>query len=283
MVTSKTKKNLLEKEPEHLGTKIGKGREAEVFNLNHECVVKLFYKRTEEQIKNEVRINQLIYEAGLPVPAAIKTFETDGRLGIVFERISGKSMLTEMSTKPWKLFRYAKQLAVFHSIMHEKIISGLPKQRLQLIKKIQSVETLNEEIKTLALGILNSLPKGEQLCHGDYHPDNVIMTKIDLKIIDWTTSSAGNPIADVALTSIILQLGELPPGTPLITRWVVTIGRKLFHYNYLSHYFKLNPGHKNEYKKWLLPIAIGRLYESIVEEQDQLLAFIKKRQEENNR
>jgi len=65
----------LKKEPEHLGTRIGKGREAEIFNLNHECVVKLFYKRTAEKIKNEVRINQLIYEAGLPVPAAIKTLQ----------------------------------------------------------------------------------------------------------------------------------------------------------------------------------------------------------------
>lgn len=273
----------MKKEPDQLGTRIGIGREAEIFILNHEWVVKLFYSRTAEQIKNEVQINQLIYKAGLPVPAAIKTFETDGQLGIVFERLPGKTMLAEMSTKPWKIFRYAKQLAGFHSIIHEKIISGLPEQRLQLIQKIQSVETVSEEIKILALGILNSILKGEQLCHGDYHPDNLIMTGNNLKIIDWTVASAGNPIADLALTSVLLQLGALPPDTPLFTRWAVTIGRKLFHHYYLSHYLKLNPDHKNEYKKWLLPVAIGRLNEGIVEEQDRLLAFIEKSYEENNR
>ena len=273
----------LKKETDQLGTRIGIGREAEIFNLNHEWVVKLFYNRTAEQIKNEIRINQLIYQAGLPVPAAIKTFETDGQLGIVFERLPGKTMLAEMSAKPWKIFNYAKQLAGFHSIIHKKIISGLPDQRLLLIKKIQTVEIVSEEIKILALGILNSFQKGEQLCHGDYHPDNAIMTRNNLKIIDWTVASAGNPIADVALTSVLLQLGALPPNTPLFTRWTVTMGRKLFHHCYLSHYLKLNPGHKNEYKKWLLPVAIGRLNEGIVEEQDRLLAFIAKSYEENNR
>jgi len=272
----------MEKEPDQLGTRIGIGREAEIFNLNHEWVVKLFYNRTAEQIKNEVQINQLIYNAGLPVPAAIKTFETDEQLGIVFERLPGKTMFAEMPTKPWKIFKYAKQLADFHSIIHEKIISGLPEQRLQLIEKIQSADPVSEEIKILALDILNSIPIREQLCHGDYHPDNLIMTGNNLKIIDWTVASAGNPIADLALTSVLLQLGRLPPDTPLFTRWAVTMGRKLFHQYYLSHYLKLNPGHKNEYKKWLLPVAIGRLNEGIVEEQDRLLAFIQKNFEENN-
>ena len=272
----------MEKDPDQLGRRIGIGREAEIFNLNHEWVVKLFYNRTSEQIKNEVQINQLICKAGLPVPAAIKTFETEGQLGIVFERLPGKTMLAEMSTKPWKIFRYAKQLAGIHSIIHKKIIKGLPEQRLQLINKIQSVQTVREEIKILALGILNSTLKGEQLCHGDYHPDNLIMTGNDLKIIDWTVASAGNPIADLALTSVLLQLGALPPDTPLFTRRAVSMGRKLFHHCYLSHYLKLNPGHKNEYKKWLLPVAIGRLHEGIEEEQDRLLAFIQKSYEENN-
>ncbi|MGB5610437.1 aminoglycoside phosphotransferase family protein [Eudoraea sp.] len=273
----------MKKEPDQLGTRIGRGREAEIFYLNHEWVVKLFYNRTAQQIKNEVQINQLIYKAGLPVPAAIKSFEIDGQLGIVFERLPGKTMLAEMVTKPWKIFRYAKQLAGFHSIIHKRNIEGLPGQRLQLIEQIQSAEPVSEEIKILALGILNSIPKEEQLCHGDYHPDNLIMTGNNLKIIDWTVASAGNPIADLALTSVLLQLGRLPPDTSLFTRWAVIMGRKLFHRYYLSHYLKLNPGHKNEYKKWLLPVAIGRLNEGIVEEQDRLLAFIEKSYEENNR
>jgi tRNA A-37 threonylcarbamoyl transferase component Bud32 len=273
--------NLMKKEPDQLGTRIGRGREAEVFNLNHEWVVKLFYNRTAEQIKNEVQINKLIYKAGLPVPATIKTFEANGKSGIVFERLVGKTMLADMSSKPWKIFRYAKQLAGFHSIIHKKTIRGLPEQRLKLIEQIRSAEPVSEEIKILAMGILNSIPKGEQLCHGDYHPDNLMMTGNDLKIIDWTVAAHGNPIADLALTSVLLQFGALPPNTSLFTRWAVTIGRKLFHHCYLSHYLKLNPGHKNEYKKWLFPLAIGRLNEGIVEEQDRLLAFIQKRYKEN--
>ncbi len=277
------KNKLLKKESDQPGIRLGIGREAEIFQLNDEWVVKLFHNKTAEQIKNEVQINQLIYKAGLPVPSVLKTIEIEGRLGIVFERLPGKTMLAEMPNQPWKIFRYAKQLAGLHSIIHEKIIPGLPQQRLQLISKIQIVEIVDEKVRNLALDLLNSLQKGEQLCHGDYHPDNVVVGRNTLNIIDWTVASSGNSIADLALTSILLQLGALPPNTPLFTGWAVTMGRKLFHHYYLSHYLKLNPGHKDEYKKWLLPVAIGRLSEGISEEQDRLLAFIEKSYKEYNR
>ena len=270
------KDNFLKKEPDQPGTRIGIGREAEIFCLNDDLVVKLFYSRTAQQIKHEVCINQLLYKSGLPVPAALKSFETDGRLGIVFERLPGKTMLAEMSAKPWKIFRYAKELAALHSIMHQKTIAGLPGQRFQLISKVQSVKIVDEEVKTLALDLLNALPKGEQLCHGDYHPDNVMVRRNKLKILDWTLASYGNPMADLTLTSILLQLGVLPLNTPRFTRWAVRMGRKLFHHYYLSHYLKIHPGLKNEYKKWLLPVAIGRLNEGFPEEQDGLLALIEK-------
>jgi Ser/Thr protein kinase RdoA (MazF antagonist) len=38
--------------------------------------------------------------------------------------------------------------------------------------------------RSQALERLNQLPDGDALCHGDYHPDNVLMTRNGPIIID---------------------------------------------------------------------------------------------------
>ncbi len=100
------------------------------------------------------------------------------------------------------------------------------------------------------------------------------MTEGGAIIIDWTTATQGNPLADVARTSLILQLGELPPGTPAITRWMVQIGRGLFHTQYLRRYFRLHPEYQQQLVAWQLPIAVARMGDGIEEEQSQLLSMV---------
>jgi len=43
---------------------------------------------------------------------------------------------------------------------------------------------------------LRELPDGEALCHGDFHPRNVIVDGDELTIIDWVDASSGPPAAD---------------------------------------------------------------------------------------
>ena len=41
-----------------------------------------------------------------------------------------------------------------------------------------------DEWKSKAHTMLNALPDGDFLCHGDFHPDNVMMTSGDPVLID---------------------------------------------------------------------------------------------------
>jgi thiamine kinase-like enzyme len=46
---------------------------------------------------------------------------------------------------------------------------------------------------------LEAMPKGTKLCHGDFNPSNIIITKNDVPyIIDWSHATMGNASADVA-------------------------------------------------------------------------------------
>ncbi|MFD1910018.1 phosphotransferase family protein [Paenibacillus rhizoplanae] len=58
------------------------------------------------------------------------------------------------------------------------------------------------------LSRLAELPDGEKLCHGDFHPDNILMDD-KLWVIDWMTGVRGNPAADVARSVIMFSIGGL--------------------------------------------------------------------------
>jgi aminoglycoside phosphotransferase (APT) family kinase protein len=254
---------------------LGRGRVAEVFTWGDDLALKLFYEgRSLKSLEQEARICRLVHEAGLATPAVGDVVEVNGRHGIVCERLSGPSMLAEMSAKPWKLGRSAQTLAELHASMHHQLISDLPRQRQALRESIASVSALGDPKKDTVLQLLDELPDGKVLCHGDFHPENVVMTERGAIVIDWTTATKGNPLADVARTSLVLQLGKLPPGIPAMTRLLVRLGRSLFHKLYLGRYFRLRPEHQQQLAAWQLPIAVARMGDGIEEEQSQLRSMI---------
>lgn len=61
---------------------------------------------------------------------------------------------------------------------------------------------------------LRELPDGEALCHGDFHPRNVIVDGDELTIIDWVDASSGPPAADLARSAIIF-LGSRSATSPV--------------------------------------------------------------------
>jgi len=260
-----------------IGKLIGKGRIAEVFEWDEGLAVKLFYKsRLTKFIAHEASVSQLVNEAGFPSPYVRELVEMQGRSGIVFERLSGKTMLAAMSEKPWTLVNSANMLAELHSSMHKMTIPSLPDQSETMITGLQRIKTISSKERKKIIDIVHSLPIKNSLCHGDYHPDNVLLTDKGPFVIDWTTASTGNPIADVARTSLLLKLGELPRGTPLTARIIAQFGRNLFHRQYLKRYFQLSPNHFEQLAQWQLPIAAARMYDGIEEEQNQLREIVSK-------
>ena len=255
---------------------IGKGRLAEVFAWGDTQVLKLFSAdRDTSAIEAEARVSQLVHESGLPTPGTHGVVEVEGRHGIVYDRAPGTSMLVQLSAKPWRLFAFGRTLAQLHASIHECHVDQLPSQRRELERLIARAE-LTAARRDLAFARLRNLPEGTAVCHGDFHPDNVLMNGDDATIIDWTTACAGNPVADFARTSLILQLGAPLPGLSLWTRITIHVGRALFQRSYVKRYRHMRRLNPQDVQAWMLPIAVARLGESISTERDQLLALIDK-------
>jgi hypothetical protein len=255
---------------------IARGRTAEVFAWQEGQILKLFYDWCPPQwVQNEIDIRRVIATRTLPSPKLIDALEIEGRRGIIYERADGPTMLGLSGAKPWLLFCLARQMAELHTQIHQIDGTGLPSLRESLKATIEQVEILPPDLKTSVLRLLEKLHDGNALCHFDFHPGQIILTAKGPVIIDWMTAHQGHPLADVARTSIILRVGQVP-GAGWAVRAVTYLWRGLFYRAYITRYLELHPALTlDEITAWMVPVAAGRLKEAIPGEQNQLLAFIR--------
>ena len=244
---------------------IAHGRTADVYDWDEKHILKLFHNSFElPNIEYEFRIAQAVHSSGVKAPAVKELIQFQGRNGLIYERVAGKSMLEVFQRKPWMVFKFSRISARLHAQMHDCIFNpaDIPTQRKRLENKINHADALSASLKTSLLNTLQSLPEGDRVCHGDFHPANVLMSGEDANVIDWMDASRGNPLADVARTSII-ALGEAESAETL--NLFLKSFVKMFHSLYLRHYFRLRPGGEDEYRRWLPIVAGARLSENIPE------------------
>ena len=256
------------------GSLIGQGRPAEVFAWGDAQVLKLYRVGwSPDEVDREARLMQMAHTAGLPVPAVAQVMEVDGRTGIVCERIEGLSMQKTIEANPIAGARLAPQLAELHARVHALRTLDLPSQRQRLESQIRAARVLPEPARRRALHTLAERPDGDALCHGDFHPDNILLTRRGPIIIDWFTATRGNPLADVVNTRLLLRYG-VPQGKPLsrFMEW----GRRGFQWQYTRRYLQLRPGFGAEIAAWELPVLAAKLNEFTSAEQTLVLARIER-------
>ncbi|MBN2392145.1 MAG: phosphotransferase [Anaerolineae bacterium] len=200
------------------------------------------------------------------MPRAGEIVEVDGRLGLEYERFDGKPMGEIMSVKLWMLPRFARQLAELHVSIHKTPgVPGIPSQRTRLMGKIRAAKDLPVPLQEACVQALMQMPEGDRLCHGDFHPLNVLLHQGHASIIDWVDATSGNPLADVARTAVILQGVESRAAenkTSIIAQ-IEVLALRWFTRIYLRRYFTLLPGGEAEYQRWRPIVAAGRMHEDI--------------------
>ena len=268
--------------PIRLGELVGTGRTAEVFTLGNGRILKLFRSSyAREVVRREKTTTERIGYAGLPCPAVFCAdsedglIEINGRYGIIFERVVGRSMLHEMAARPWRIARYAQMFADLHARLHQAEAPGLPRQRARFEHLItQGAKTLPPSLTERILAALAKEPDGTAVCHGDLHPDNVLLTGDGPRIIDWEPSGQGCPAADAAWTVLLLRHGGIPPNTPWGVRLGLVFLRRIFLTVYLREIIRKGSVTRADLRRWLPIAAAARLGDGIPEERDALLRIL---------
>lgn len=257
-----------------LGEPLALGRTAELYAWEHGRVLKLYFDWFEpDSIRFEQRMARAVHAAGLPVPAAFDLIEVNGRQGLVYERVDGTEMWTELKKRPVRLIAFARRTAELHAEMHANPTRPeFPSQRRRLEGKIRNAPALPVSLQAATLSALARLPSGSSICHGDFHPGNILVAAGRDVVIDWIDASLGNPLADVARSTIIALGAAASSQVPDL---FMKLFLRLFHAIYLGRYFRLRPGGQAEYRRWLPVVAAARLSENMPELESWLLGMVK--------
>ena len=266
-------------EPQDLSTRglrlIGQGREAEVFECPDGRVLKLLRAaRPRTALAFEIAALEGARSAGVPVPQVYEEVMIDGRTGVMMERLDGTDLLTMIGRKPWLVFRCGRLTGEIHA----RIGAGRAPESLPAVKDVMSRGLAHLASSQPALAewvesILARLPDGDALCHGDFHPGQLMLSGNRYAAFDWSGAKRGDPLFDYARTRVVLSMGEPPPGTQLTLKVLAKVGRRLLISSYVRAYERhaREPVDEARVRQWEIVNLAARMHDGVPGERARLL------------
>lgn len=193
------------------GKIIGVGNTAVVYEWKKDKVLKLFNEGyPKEAVEREFHNAMVIRNMDFEKPKAYELLSYEGRMGIVYDRVDGESLLH------WLMRTGNIQgCAVYMAKLHKEIINNRVDD-LNDYKQFLKYHTVNSASISLAernyaMETIEKLPEGNLLCHGDFHPGNIILSEGNAIVIDFMNLCKGDYMYDIARSVFLIEYTPVPP------------------------------------------------------------------------
>ena len=192
-----------------IGPLIGSGRVAEVFSYGANVLKLYLSPGAKADALREAAAMALAEARGLPVPKALEVGTFDGRWGIVMTRAPGDTLAAYAEADPSRLTASIEEMVRLHLEMHAQREVRLPSLKARLAARIALADELSPARRDALVVGLRDMPEGDSICHGDFHPFNIIGVPGAATIVDWLDATCGPPAAD-ACRSYVLVAPHFP-------------------------------------------------------------------------
>ena len=234
------------------------GNSKEIYRDNDKCIKVFDTSYSKEDVLNEALNQARVENLGLNTAKLSEVKMIDGKWAIVYDFIEGKNLQQLMDENPEKLDEYLDLFVDVQLEIHSKKSPLLKRLKDKMNYKISSTSldaTTRYELHTR----LESMPKHNKVCHGDFCPSNVIITPDNKAyVIDWAHVTQGNASADAARTYLLFCLAKKEE-----------IAKK-----YLDLFCKKSDTAKQYVQKWMPIVAASQSVKGNKEERDFLLSWV---------
>ncbi len=229
-----------------------------VYRDGENCI-KVFDKDySKADVLNEALNQARIEETGLNIPKIKEVLMIDGKWAIVSEYIKGKTLARLMEEEPEKKDEYLKLFVELQMEVHSHTCPLLTKLKDKMNRKISMAEieaTTRYDLHTR----LESMPKHNKVCHGDFNPSNIIISEDGTPyILDWSHVTQGNASADVARTYLLFWLQGDIEGAD----------------KYLDMFCEKSHTEKHYVQRWMPIVAASQSVKGNAKERQFLLSWV---------
>ncbi len=221
--------------------------------------VKVFDKKyNKSDVLYEALNTARVEDAGMDIPKLLSVDVVDGQWCITSEYVNGKTLAQLMKENPKKIDSYIDKMVDLHIFIQSKRNPLLIKLKDKITRQINELDCIDATKKYELLSRLNGMHEHSKLCHGDFAPENIIVTKSGKYVaIDWVHATQGNASADVARTYLLLALND------------ITIADK-----YLNVFCEKTGTDKRYVQEWLPIVAAAQLDKKHPEEKELLMKWL---------
>lgn len=238
------------------GQLIGTGKEAEVYEFG-DRVLKLYRAGPRKgSAFREAAILAAVEALDVPAPRVLGVEQVDGRWGVIMERAQGPAFAEAALRGGAALETHLAAMARLHAHIHTQPAPALGAQRAMLKRNISKTLLLDEVWRKRLLDGLAAQPDGDRLCHGDFHPWNILGGIDTPMVVDWLDASVGMPAADICRSYVLMAKARPDIATAYVEAYVAATGIT-----------------QAEIEEWLPYVAAARLAEGVPEETETLLAL----------
>ena len=181
--------------------RIGAGACGEVFRLDDETIIKLYYPRVKkEEIEQEKTLAKKAFVMGVPTAISYDIVEADGRTGVVYELIKSKTIGELIRGDEDHLEEYVDMYAAVCRQIHgiEAEPGQLPSFKDINRSDIPNVTGITEEERAYLHRFLDLIPDRMNCLHGDLNINNIMVQNGECCLIDMGEFSTGTPMFDLS-------------------------------------------------------------------------------------